>query len=348
MDKEIIETKKGPIPKGQYYQKENTMNDMNFPIEEFNKAREKLEGIANPTSLQYSRTFGEMAGCRVYLKPECLQKNGSFKIRGAYNTLSSLSHEAKTRGVVTCSAGNWAQGVAYGSQLLGIKSLVVMPESVPKTKLEATRGYGAEVVLHGSTSTELFQKARQLGEEMGMTYLHAFDEPAMIIGHGSIGLEILDELPDIDVIVVPVGGGALISSIALTTRQINPRIRVIGVQPAGSAAMYTSILKGEVIELETVDTIAEGLAVKRSGERTFHIIKEYVEEIVLVTDDEIKAAVLLLLERAKLLVEPSGAAPLAAVLNKKIQNLAPDTKVAAVLSGGNIDLPVLSQLIKSR
>ena len=320
---------------------------MEFNLQEFKKAREFLQNIINPTPLHYSRTFEEMTGCKVYLKPECLQKNGSFKIRGAYSVLNSLSAEAKARGVVTCSAGNWAQGVAYGCQLFGIKALVVMPENVPRTKLEATKGYGAEVFLYGSTSTELFRKARELSDERNLTYLNAFDEPAMIIGHGSIGLEILDEVPDIDVIVVPVGGGALISSIALTARKINPQIRLFGVQPSGAAAMYTSLKKGKVIELDTVETIAEGLAVKRSGELTFQIMTEWVEEVVLVTDDEIKAAVLLLLERAKLLVEPSGAAPLAAIVNRRIPNLTTDTKVALVLSGGNIDLPVLQQFITS-
>ena len=320
---------------------------MEFRLEDFEKARQNLTNIINRTPLQYSRTFGEMAGCTVYLKPECLQKNGSFKIRGAYTVLSSLSDEDKRRGVVTCSARNWAQGVAYGSQLLGINALIVMPKHVSKTKLEATKGYGAEMLLHGSTSTELFQKAWELSEEKKMTYLHAFDEPAMIIGHGSVGLEILDEEPDIGVIVVPVGGGALIAGIALTARQINRAIRIVGVQPSGSAAMYTSLKRGRVVEIDKVDTIAEGLAVKRSGERTFHIIKDHVEQIVLVTDDEIKSAMLLLLERAKLLVEPSGAAPLAAVLNRRITKLTPDTKVAVALSGGNIDLSVLKQFLPS-
>jgi len=318
---------------------------MEFCLNHFKKARQQLENIINPTPLQYSKTFGEIAGCTVYLKPECLQKNGSFKIRGAYTLLRSLLDEEKKCGVVTCSAGNWAQGVAYGCQLLGIKALVVMPKQVAKTKLEATKGYGAEVLLYGSTSTEIFQKARELSEEKKMTYLHAFDEPAMILGHGSIGLEILDEQPDIDVIVVPVGGGALISGISLSARQINPKIRVIGVQPTGAAAMYTSLKQGKVVEIGKVETIAEGLGVKRSGERTFHIIKEYVEEIVLVRDDEIKSAMLFLLERAKLLGEPSGVASLAAVLNRKIKRLTANTKVAVVLSGGNIDLPVLRQCI---
>lgn len=314
---------------------------MEFLLEDFRKAKQNLVNVMNRTPLQYSRTFGEMAGCTVYLKPECLQKNGSFKIRGAYTLLSALSPEQKARGVVTCSAGNWAQGVAYGCRLLGIKALIVMPKHVSKTKLAATKGYGAEVLLHGSTSTELFQKARELSEEIKMTYLNAFDEPLMILGHGSIGLEIMEEEPETGVIIVPVGGGALISGISMAAKKINPRIRVFGVQPTGSAAMYASLQQGKVVEIDQVKTIAEGLAVKRSGEKTFDIIKEYVEELVLVTDEQLKEAVMLLLERAKLLTEPSGAAPLAALLSGNIKNLVGDTKVALVLSGGNVDLPVL-------
>jgi threonine dehydratase len=320
---------------------------MDFSLDQLRKAKQNLAGIINPTPLQYSRTFGELAGCAVYLKPECLQKNGSFKIRGAYTVLSALSPDEKARGVVTCSAGNWAQGVAYSCKLLGIKALVVMPKHVSKTKLAATRGYGAEVLLHGSASTELFQKARELSEERKMTYLHAFDEPLMIMGHASIGLEIVEEEPGIGVIIVPVGGGALISGISMAARKINPAIRVFGVQPTGSAAMYTSLQQGNVVELDEVRTIAEGLAVKRSGEKTFGIIKEYVEELVLVTDEQIKDAVMLLLERAKLLTEPSGAASLAALLTRQIRGLGQDTKVALVLSGGNIDLPVLKQYLPS-
>jgi threonine dehydratase len=317
-----------------------------FTLDRFREAKQNLKGVINPTPLHYSRTFGEMGNCKVYLKPECLQKNGSFKIRGAYTLLTALSKEARERGVVTCSAGNWAQGVAYACGMLGIKALVVMPTHVAKTKCNATKGYGAEVLLHGSTSTELFQKARELSEEKKLTYLHAFDEPLMIIGHASIGLEIVEEQPDIDVIVVPVGGGALISGISMAARKMNPKIRVYGVQPVGAAAMYNSLKEGRVVEIPEVKTIAEGLAVKRSGEKTFDIIKEYVEELVLVSDDEMKEAVLLLLERAKLLVEPSGAAPLAAVLHGKIKGLTSSTKVALVLSGGNIDLPVLKEYIR--
>jgi threonine dehydratase len=316
-----------------------------FNLEQFKKAKDNLRAVVNSTPLQYSKTFGEMARCSVYLKPECLQKNGSFKIRGAYALLSSLSDKEKKQGIVTCSAGNWAQGVAYGCRLLGMNALIVMPQNVPETKLQATKEYGAEVFLHGTTSTELFQKARELSEEKKLKYVSAFDEPAMILGHGSIGIEILDEQPDTGLIVVPVGGGALISGIALAAKQINPKVRIVGVQPSGAAAMHMSIRKGEVAEIDKVDTMAEGLAVKRSGERTFEIIREWVEDIVLVTEQEIRSAVLLLLERAKLLVEPSGAVPLAALLGQKIRKLDSNTKVVLVLSGGNIDLPVLKRLL---
>lgn len=318
---------------------------MEITLEKMRDARKNLKEIINPTPLQYSRTFGEMAGCTVYLKPECLQKCASFKIRGAYILLTSLTDEQRKRGVVTCSAGNWAQGVAYGSQLLGLKSLIVMPTTAAQSKISATKGYGAEVLLHGTTSTELFQKARELSVERNMTYLNAFDEPAMIVGHASIGLEIFEEQPEIDVIVVPVGGGALSSGIAMAAKWLKPSARVFGVQPEGSAAMYQSLKAGKVVEISQVTTMAEGLAVKRSGEKTLEILKEYAEALVLVSEEEIVKSVLLLLERAKLLVEPSGAVPLAALLSKKIPGLKSSTKVALVLSGGNIGLSALKGLL---
>lgn len=312
-----------------------------FELAAFERIRKELVDVINATPLQHSRTFSETAGCTVLLKPECLQKNGSFKIRGAYAVLATLSTSQRAKGVVTCSAGNWAQGVAYAGSLLHTAVTVVMPTRVARSKLEATRGYGADIVLHGTTSTELFQKARELSETRNRTYLHAFDEPAMIIGHGSIGLELLEEVPDLDVMVVPVGGGALISGIALAAKQIRPDIRVYGAQPEGAAAMYHSLREGAVTELASVNTVAEGLAVKRPGERTFQLVRKFVDGIVLVRDEHIVKAVVTLLERAKLLVEPSGAVSLAAVFNKQINDIGPDSKVAVVLSGGNIDLSVL-------
>lgn len=324
---------------------------MEFHKEEFINMKKSLDDVINPTPLQYSRTFGEMAGCRIYLKPECLQKNGSFKIRGAFAALSFLPDDMKARGIITSSGGNWAQGVAYCCQKLGVKALIVMPKHVSRTKLEATAGYGADVLLYGSSSVELAQKVRELSKEKQMTWVHAFNEPVVsslhstLLGYGSIGLEILEEEPETDIIVVPVGGGALISGITSAVKQINPDLRVIGVQSEGATAMFTSLKRGEVVEIDKAQTIAEGLGVRRPGEKTFRIVQKDVEEIVLVTEDEIKKAMLLLLERAKLLVEPSGAVPLAAVLNGKIKKLTADSKIAVVLSGGNVDLPFLKQLI---
>ncbi len=324
---------------------------MKFQRDDFAKMKLFLKDVVNPTPLQYSRTFEEMAGCRVHLKPECLQKNGSFKIRGAYSALSSLSKEARDRGIITSSGGNWAQGVAYGCQQLGIKALIVMPEYVSRSKLEATRSYGAETLLYGSSSLDIVQKVRGLSAQRDLTWIHAFQEPMVptfrptLLGYGSIGLEILEDLPEIDAIVAPVGGGALISGIALAVRQIKPGIRIFGAQPEGAAAMYASLKSGKVEELSDVKTIADGLALKRPGEITFQLVRDNVDEVVLVTEDEIKSAMLLLLERAKLLVEPSGAVPLAALVNGKVPGLTGDSCVAVVLSGGNVDLPVLKKLL---
>lgn len=324
---------------------------MQFSLDQFIEARKNLENVINPTPLQYSRTFSEMAGCSVYLKPECLQKNGSFKIRGAFNALSSLSREQKEKGIITSSSGNWAQSVAYCCQQLGLKALIVMPEFVSRPKLEATKGYGAEVLVYGSSSLELFEKVRQLSAETKMTWIHAFDEPAVpslhstLLGYGSISLEILAEQPDTEVAVVPVGGGALISGIAVASKLANPKIRIIGVQPEGATAMYESLRAGKIVVLDKTHSIAEALGVRRPSEKTFQLVRRYVDKIVLVTDDEIKSAQLLLLERAKLLVEPSGSVPLAAVLNRKIGQLTAHSKVAIVLSGGNIDLALLKQLL---
>lgn len=324
---------------------------MEFHRDEFLKIKKSLRDVINPTPLQYSRTFREIAGCYVYLKPECLQKNGSFKIRGAIAALNSLPPDMRAKGIITSSSGNWAQGVAYVCQKLGIDALIVMPEQVSKSKLEATRSYGAEVMLYGSSSLDLFKKVQELSEQKNLTWIHAFQEPVVptlrptLLGYGSIGLEILEEQPDIDTLVVPVGSGTLISGIALAAKQINRDIRIFGIQPKGAAAMHASLKSGKVVELSETKTIAEGLSVRRPGEITFQIVKENVDEIVLVTEDEIKRSMLLLLERAKLLVEPSGAVPLAALLNRRVKGLSDDSRVAVVLSGGNVDLPALKKLL---
>jgi threonine dehydratase len=292
-----------------------------------------------------------MAGCRVYLKPESLQKNGSYKIRGAHAALSSIPEEARDKGIITSSSGNWAQGMAYSCQRLGVKVLIVVPEFVTKPKLEATKNYGAETLVYGSSSLDVVQKVRELSEEKGLTWIHAFQEPMFptfgptLLGYGTIALEILEDQPDIDTIIAPVGSGALISGIALAARQIKPGIRIIGVQPEGAAAMYASLKAGKVEELKEVKTMAEGLALKRVGEMTFQLVRDNVDKLVLVTEDEIKSAMILLLERAKLLVEPSGSVPLAALLNGKVPGLKRDSNVVVVLTGGNVDLSVLKTLL---
>lgn len=325
--------------------------EMKLQREDFLRTSKSLAGIIHRTPLQSSRSFQEISGCRVYLKPECLQKNGSFKIRGAYSALASLSKEQRDRGIITSSGGNWAQGVAYGCQLLGIKALIVMSEHVSRSKLSATKGYGAETVLFGASSSDIIKKVQELRAQKGLTWIHAFNEPEVptlrptLLGYGTIGLEILEEQPEIDVLVVPVGGGALISGVALAAKAIKPGVRVIGVQPEGAAAMKASLKSGRVVELPEVRSLADGLALKKPGEITFKIVRDHVDEIVLVTEDEIKSATLLLLERAKLLVEPSGAVPLAALLNGKIKGLREDSRVAIVLSGGNVDLPVLKKIL---
>jgi threonine dehydratase len=318
---------------------------MTVDLETIERAHVCIGEVLQPTPLQVSATFGRMAGCRVYLKPENLQRNGSFKIRGAANLLASLTPEERGRGVVTCSAGNWAQGVADAARRLGIRSLIVMPPGVSRAKLDATRDYGGEVELFEGSSLDLFERARAVSRETGMVYLDGFDNPAMIAGHGTIGLEILTERPDTDVVVVPVGGGALVSGIAMAAKAIKPSIRIVGVEPEGSAAMHRSLQLGRIAQLDRVDTIAEGLLANRPGERTFEIVRGSVDDIALVSEEEIRQAVRLLLERAKLLVEPSGAVSLAALLNGRIGIRQPETVVVAVLSGGNVDFDVLRQCL---
>ncbi|MCL5951564.1 MAG: pyridoxal-phosphate dependent enzyme [Chloroflexi bacterium] len=313
-------------------------------LERMREVQGQLRGVIHPTPLQSSRTFSEMTGVQVYLKPECLQKAGSFKLRGAYSLVSGLPPEERARGLVTYSAGNWAQGVALTASIMGIGATVVMPSSPNPAKVAAARGYGATVVLYGTNSLELCDRAQQLRQEHSYAFIDPLGSPDLVAGDASIGLEIVDELPDVDAIVVPVGGGSMLAGIALAAKALNPRIRLFGVQPEGSRAMKLSLEAGHVVESDSV-TVAEGLGVKRPGQYSFDVIKENVDDVVLVSDDEIVRAMLLLLERAKLVVEPSGAASLAALLSGKL-NLG-GKKVCVVLSGGNIDLPRLAKFLSA-
>jgi threonine dehydratase len=318
----------------------------NISLEAVTIAKEALDSIIVHNPLQFSTTFSKMAGCSVFLKPECLQKNGSFKIRGAYYMFSQYTPVDRKKGVVTFSAGNWAQGASYAGFLLGIPVTVVMPENANPKKAAATRGYGGEVILFGKNSNELYQKARELAQDKGAIFVNPLENLDMIIGDGTVGLEVLEEEPEIDVVVVPVGGGGLIAGIASAIKEKKPNVKIYGVQPEGASAMIRSLRAGKVVELDKVNTIADGLAVKRPDENTFRIIQDVVDDIVLVSDQEIKETIFLLLERAKLLVEPAGAVSLAGVVYQRIPNIK-GKNIATVLTGGNIDFRLLTEIITS-
>lgn len=281
----------------------------------------------------------------VYLKTENLQVTGSFKIRGSYFKISRLSDEEKAKGVIACSAGNHAQGVALAATKNGIKSLICLPDGAPISKVEATKRYGAEVCLVKGVYDDAYNKALQLKEEKGYTFIHPFDDEDVIAGQGTIGLEILDQLEDVDAVVVPIGGGGLISGVAFAIKQLNPNVRVYGVQASGAPSMKHSVEDGKIETLGRVQTIADGIAVKTPGEHTFELVNKYVDGIVTVTDDEIALAILTLLEQQKLISEGAGAVPVAAVMAGKIPDI--DGKnVCCLVSGGNIDVTILSRVIE--
>ncbi len=293
----------------------------------------------NPTLLQYSGTLSRMIGNKIFLKPENLQLTGSFKLGGAIYVMMNLSEKEKKKGVVTCSAGNWAQAVAYAARLFNIRSVIVMAEHASKTKISATKGYGAEVIIYGKNSNDVASKAMDIADSEELTYLSPFEDDDLIAGHGTIGLEIMKEKTDTEVVFCPVGGGAFISGVAMAIKENNPQVRIIGVEPENANAMWLSLQQNKIVEKEKVNTIADGLALKKPGEKPFSIVQKYVDEIVLVSEDEIKKALIFLLERAKLLVEPSGAVSVAAVMNNKIN--IHEKEVVAILSGGNVDLDKL-------
>ena len=283
--------------------------------------------------------------CNVYLKTENLQVTGSFKIRGSYFKISQLTDEEKKKGVIACSAGNHAQGVALAATKNGIKSTICLPDGAPISKVEATKRYGAEVCLVKGVYDDAYKKAIELKNEKGLTFIHPFDDPDVIAGQGTIGLEILTQLPSADVVVVPIGGGGLISGIAYTIKKLKPSCKIYGVQAAGAPSMEQSIADGEIETLNGVNTIADGIAVKTPGNLTYDLCQKYVDGIVTVTDDEIALAILTLLEQQKLIAEGAGAVPVAAVMNGKIPDI--DGKnVVCVVSGGNIDVTILSRVIE--
>lgn len=282
--------------------------------------------------------------CEVYLKPECLQLTGSFKLRGSGYMISQLSDEEKAHGVIACSAGNHAQGVALAATKYGIKSLICLPDGAPISKVEATKNYGAEVCMVKGVYDDAYAKAIELRDKCGFTFVHPFDDINVIAGQGTIGLEIMEEMSDVDAIVVPIGGGGLISGVAFAAKKLNPNIKVYGVQAAGAPSMYNSIKEGKIIKLDSVNTIADGIKVMEPGENTFKLVSEYVDEIVTVTEDEISSAILALIEQQKMIAEGAGAVSVAAVMFNKLP--VKGKKVVCVVSGGNIDVTILSRVIK--
>ena len=310
-------------------------------LEAFIKAKEKLSKVLLETHLIYSPIFSKESGNKVFIKPENLQKTGSFKIRGAYNKISNLTDAEKKRGVIASSAGNHAQGVAYGAKESGIKAVIVMPKSTPLIKVESTKQYGAEVILHGDVYDDAYKKAKELEEKEGYVFVHPFNDEDVLDGQGTIALEILEELPETDIILVPIGGGGLISGIACAAKILKPEIKIIGVEPEGAASAYEAIKKNKVVELKEANTIADGTAVKKIGDLNFEYIKKYVDEIIIVSDYELMEAFLLLVEKHKIIAENSGILSVAATKKIKEKN----KKVVSVISGGNIDVLMISSMI---
>lgn len=306
------------------------------------RASHVLKEVIRPTDLIFAP--GINPECKVYLKPENLQVTGSFKVRGAYYKISQLTEEEKSRGVIACSAGNHAQGVALAATKNGIKSLICLPDVAPISKIEATKRYGADICLVEGVYDDAYQKALSLRDEKGYTFIHPFDDENVIAGQGTIGLEILEQLSDVDAVVVPVGGGGLISGVAFAIKSLNPKIKVYGVQATGAPSMLQSVEHHKIERLDSVSTIADGIAVKEPGEHTFEYCSKYVDEIVSVTDDEISSAILSLIEQQKLISEGAGAVSVAAVMFNKIP--VKGKKVVCLVSGGNIDVNILSRVIK--
>lgn len=307
------------------------------------EARDVVAEVARHTPLEHSRTFSEMTGADIYLKYENFQRTGAFKIRGAYNKIKNLDENEEEAGVIAASAGNHAQGVALAASEAGIDAKIVMPKDAAISKVEATSGYGAEVILHGVDYSEAYEHAKEIQGEEGLTFVHPFDDPYVQAGQGTIGLELLDDLPDADTIIASIGGGGMIAGVATAVNEKSPDTRIIGVQAEGASSVKESLNQGRIYEREGVSTISDGIATRRIAESSFDVIKEKVDEVVTVSDDETATAILLLLEREKTVVEGAGAVTLAAALNRELG--IEDEKVICLLSGGNIDSNVLSQVI---
>ena len=311
-------------------------------LNEFKAARNVLSGVILNTNLIYSPALSKSTGNQVYIKPENMQVTGAYKIRGAYYKISTLSEEEKSRGLITASAGNHAQGVAYAAQASGVKATIVMPTTTPLVKVNNTKDYGAEVILHGETFDDAAALCAQLAEERGLTYVHPFNDPAIATGQGTISYEIFQDLPDVDIILVPIGGGGLATGVSTLAKLLNPNVTVIGVEPVGAASMKAGLEAGHIVTLPAIDTIADGVAVKTPGDQIFPYIQKNLDDIITIHDSELVDAFLDMMERHKMVVENAGLLTIAALhhLNCKGKNVVP------VLSGGNMDVITISSLVQ--
>lgn len=305
------------------------------------RADKNLSGVVKKTKLIHSDYFSEISGNEIFLKPENMQHTGAFKLRGAYNKISQLTAEEKSKGVITSSAGNHAQGVAFAAQKLGVKAVICMPATTPILKVEATKNFGAEVILHGDGFDDAYKHSLELQKKFGYIYVHPFNDREVILGQSTTALEIINELKDVDAILVPIGGGGFASGVSLATKLVSPQVKVIGVEPENAACMKAAIDAGKIISLKSSDTVADGCAVKTAGNLTFEFCKKYLDEIITVNEMEIMSALLSLIEKHKLIAEGAGVLSLAALNKLNFKN----KKVVAIVSGGNIDISTLSGLI---
>ncbi len=312
-------------------------------ITHIKQAQERIRGMVHRTPLIGSKTFSHICKNKIFLKPENFQKTGAFKIRGALNVVLSLEPPKGKRGIITASSGNHGQAVALAGAISGYPATVVMPKNASAAKVDAVQGYGAEIIFHGTSSMERIDRAEEVCREKGLTFIHPFNDPLVMAGQGTIGLEILEDMPQVEQVLVPIGGGGLISGIAVAIKETRPDIKIIGVEPEQSNSMYLSIRSGQRRELQNIVSIADGLKTTIPGTNTFPLVRKYVHDILLVSEEEIRAAMMLLLERCKLLVEPSGAVTVAALLAHKVAPMG--RKTVAVLSGGNIALRDLASFI---
>lgn len=311
-------------------------------LEKFEEASEIVKKVTNQTKLIYSEYYSKQTGGKVYLKPENMQYTGAYKLRGAYYKISTLTDEERARGLITASAGNHAQGVAYAAKQFGCKATIVMPTVTPLIKVNRTKSYGAEVVLHGDVYDDACAKAYELAEEHGYTFVHPFDDLDVATGQGTISMEIVQELPTVDYILAPIGGGGLITGVATLAKMLNPKIKVIGVEPAEAASMKAALEAGEVVTLPSANTIADGTAVKRVGEQNFPYVQEYVDDIITIEDDELIEAFLDMVENHKMVVENSGLLTIAALKHLDLHK----KKVVSILSGGNMDVITMSSIVQ--